>query len=847
MAGRWIKAVVALGVLGGTASVLWGKADPMIIDTSWAVRTAVEGNVFADDVRPEFTFRAPPPPAGILRYEVKDWLDAAVGAGTWDAKAGGALRLKPLPCGWYTLVLHAEQANFQGRLTFAVVPSPAKRRAAPDSPYAADTVLSWLACPEPGNPRQPADSYQSVADLARLAGVAMAREMTNWNDFAPFPTRRAWEPRYQDNARRLSANGIPQVVMFHDAPAWAKERETPGVRKLPDDLPALYEFAKTAGHDFAGRVTAWEFWNEETASEYCSDPAWDFATAQKVAYLGFKAGNPQGLVLNGSFPSAPTILRRPPGGANRFFSPPRSYETLLFDNGIGDYFDVFNYHLYELFTEYPLIVGAREELLAKHGLADVPSWITELGSNYEGYGEVPTHLGDWRMELKDYQSRIVAEFVPKSQIIAQSLGVARSFHFAFPAYNEGKKVWGLLNWDYTAKPGYVAFANLTYRLGGAHYEGTVDLGPQLSGFLYRQPGGAQTLVFWSRSELDDRERDGGLGVNVNDRLERPLALAVAAPAGASFALADIMGRETPVVAKDGRLALTACRFPAYLTGPLGLKPATPAPAPKRLRPPPADREMDVVFKLVLGQAFAPQKTCAAMTEETGGLILEVYNFGAVAKTGRVAFTGTGRLEGLPDSVTVPPHGKTVLNLRLAAVPAGIGRIAFSGVFNGRPCSPLYAPVWQVATAPAKAFAFDRPDRWQAGPPGTLEISHDPREQAVKFVAVTPEACDAVPEYALRLPAESLRGAVGVVFEIRTAATPPPQSYASRLAAVQADGTVDGIVYPAPSTHWTTRFVYFPADAPPYFDPAQTTALKIGLALPKEGGAFWLRKVRVIYK
>jgi hypothetical protein len=271
MAGRWIKAVVALGMLGGTTSVLWGKADPMTLDTSWAVRTAVEGNVFADDVRPEFTFRAPPLPPGILRYEVKDWLDAAVDAGTWDAKAGGALRIKPLPCGWYTLVLHAEQANFLGRLAFAVVPSPAKRRAAPDSPYAADTVLSWLACPEPGNPRQPADSYQSVADLARLAGVAMAREMTNWNDFAPFPTRRAWEPRYQDNARRLSANGIPQVVMFHDAPAWAKERETPGVRKLPDDLPALYEFAKTAGHDFAGRVTAWEFWNEQTASEYCSD------------------------------------------------------------------------------------------------------------------------------------------------------------------------------------------------------------------------------------------------------------------------------------------------------------------------------------------------------------------------------------------------------------------------------------------------------------------------------------------------------------------------------------------------------------------------------------------------
>lgn len=61
------------------------------------------------------------------------------------------------------------------------------------------------------------------------------------------------------------------------------------------------------------------------------------------------------------------------------------------------------------------------------------------------------------------------------------------------------RIWGLLNWDYTAKPAYVAFANLTCRLAGARYEGKVDLGPRLSGFLYQQPDGAQTLVFWSRS------------------------------------------------------------------------------------------------------------------------------------------------------------------------------------------------------------------------------------------------------------------------------------------------------------------------------------------------------------
>jgi hypothetical protein len=126
--------------------------------------------------------------------------------------------------------------------------------------------------------------------------------------------------------------------------------------------------------------------------------------------------------------------------------------------------------------------------------------------------------------------------------------------------------------------------------------------------------------------------------------------------------------------------------------------------------------------------------------------------------------------------------------------------------NGWRSAAGYAPVWPTAAGRAKPLAFDRPERWRSATPGNLEISHASREQTVKFVAATPEACDAVAEYALHLPAESLRNAVGVAFEVRVSAA-----------------------------------------SPPYFDPSRITALKIGLALPKEGGAFWVRHFRVIYK
>lgn len=56
------------------------------------------------------------------------------------------------------------------------------------------------------------------------------------------------------------------------------------------------------------------------------------------------------------------------------------------------------------------------------------------------------------------------------------------------------------------------------------------------------------------------------------------------------------------------------------------------------------------------------------------------------------------MEGL-ETVAVAARGKTVLGLRFTAAPEE-SRIAFAGTFNGKPCSPLYAPVWPAAAGRA---------------------------------------------------------------------------------------------------------------------------------------------------
>ena len=139
------------------------------------------------------------------------------------------------------------------------------------------------------------------------------------------------------------------------------------------------------------------------------------------------------------------------------------------------------------------------------------------------------------------------------------LGPRKDFLFSLHPVNERDrtKAWGLLRWDYSAKPAYVALANLTWQLEGARYVGALNPAEGVRGFLYQMPDGSQTLVFWSESELDKaqvRRPD----IDMKNDFAKDISLLAPStgflgmfPPGKELKLTDLMGRERLVVAEGG--------------------------------------------------------------------------------------------------------------------------------------------------------------------------------------------------------------------------------------------------------------------------------------------------------
>ncbi len=811
------------------------------------------GNVFTTERPPVFLVGKDGGGADFT-YEVKDWRNAVIAQGVWKSATSSRLELKGLPLGHHTLEVKTGTAAAALSIPFGIVQDPERRTISTDGYFAMDSAQSWLARRRADAAPQPQDGFTVVSDYARLAGLPMVRERMSWGQVESVKGTVVWGD-YMRNAELLSAHGVQVLGMFHDAPIWAKGDPKD---KLPSDLMAVREFSRRAANDFKGKMTAWEFWNEEDTAGFAPEPVWDFAAAMKAASLGFKEGDPDAKVLI--------------GGLCRY--PLSNYFDLVLKNGCGDYFDLFNFHIYSFFPEYANIIADLRATLARNGHADMPIWITENGSRYEGQGRDPSPVPG-KKEHNLAQQMILAEFAVKAPLLLRSLGVQRDFHFVLPAYNEreGEKVWGALKWDYSAKPMYTAFSNLTAQLGNAAYLGTYAVAEGVRGFLFEQPDGSQTLVFWSESDLDTISKEiaaDHLPSYTAKSFERKCELAVprrnfiARIFGSSpppLRLIDVMGGACAVEPVEGKFLLTAIKFPAYLHGLSGLKPTTAAPAPSDHGKHPVD-DRTIVLKATLGENLAVENMVSATLEgPKGTLLLDIYNFDNAEKTGRLENLGDAAFEGIARELRLPPLSKT--RVELVYDPGEnpqslLTAINLGGTFNGRRISSLRIPVTLDAlverACAMRPLDISAPARWRKNSAGDMEIAFDEKEKAIKFHTKFGESKDywVYPELPLKLPEETLAGAVGISFEIKAVQKDGGTEFSTALLMALRDTTSEtgervDFGYRAPGVEWQTRKIIFERDAPAGLNPADIKMLRLGMNPRKDELTYWVRDVRVYYK
>lgn len=141
----------------------------------------------------------------------------------------------------------------------------------------------------------------STEPIIAESGAKYVRLTLNWSDAEP--KRGEFNPWWivqYDNAVNLAQQaGAKVIFVVGSSPSWASGSSN---TETPPKNPADYaEFIHAMAARFAGRVTAWEVWNEENIPRFWSTGPSAAAYTQllKAAYPAVKSADPNALVLFG--------------------------------------------------------------------------------------------------------------------------------------------------------------------------------------------------------------------------------------------------------------------------------------------------------------------------------------------------------------------------------------------------------------------------------------------------------------------------------------------------------------------------------------------------------------------
>lgn len=224
-----------------------------------------------------------------------------------------------------------------------------------------------------------------AAAEAGFAQIRLWDSFTRWADLQPEPGRirlAALEARVTQ-AERL---GLRVILTLGSTPQWASMRPMEpcayghGCAAPPLSLEHWRNYVRTVAAAFAGRIECYETWNEVSFPSdpdlvrlgaqgdprfFSGTPA-QLAALQQVAFEEIRKADPAACVLSPSFHSSGNWNLK----LDRFLA-----------SGGKSHFDKLSWHFYfgDLPEDTRRVMGEVRAVLARHGLADVEIWNTEVG------------------------------------------------------------------------------------------------------------------------------------------------------------------------------------------------------------------------------------------------------------------------------------------------------------------------------------------------------------------------------------------------------------------------------------------------------------------------------------
>lgn len=327
--------------------------------------------------------------------------------------------------------------------------------------------------------------------VVREAGFGWVRLQLQWQEFEPAPG--SYNTAIYDTLINAAANGGANVlVSVVKAPAWAAPSR-PGA--LPENTAAFQRTMRYLAARYAGRVQAWEIWNEQNLAGEVGGhvEVAPYVETLKAGYAGVKAADPKAIVVFGGL--TPTGATDPAIAINDVDYLKAFY---AYNGGEGrNYFDVLGAHPGSAAnppdTKYPGQPGSgacppkyasqegncwknapdfyfrriedQRAVMEQFGDSPKQVWLTEFG--WDSCVGLPAPNGYEYCLLTNEEQQ--AEYLVRAITIARekwpwlgALFVWNLNYAASPniANTDEKYAWSVVRGDWSRRPAFIALKNL---------------------------------------------------------------------------------------------------------------------------------------------------------------------------------------------------------------------------------------------------------------------------------------------------------------------------------------------------------------------------------------------------
>ncbi|MBN1586582.1 MAG: hypothetical protein JW937_04030 [Candidatus Omnitrophica bacterium] len=310
----------------------------------------------------------------------------------------------------------------------------------PESPFAVGALLgrNW--------------GRESEAQLIAQSGVAWVRQGLRQDRIERQEGEYTWSLVDQGLNAAESA-GLRVMGSFLGGTRWAQPSDG-----TAESGKAFVRFVEAAVSRYGDRIAAWEIWNEPDLEAFWSpiNPT-RYAATLRAAAQTLRRHQPETLIVSGG-------LAR----GNFWF-----LDKLYKENALQSLVDVIGLHPYvkrpEKQGKEPGVIQRikQAELWTERaGDASRPFWLTELGWST---GELHRDIG------KTLDEPTQAAFLVRTFVLALSRPqVERIFWFNFRDFGDlpesPAQSWGIVRFDLSAKPAYLALRNLATQLKDSNWE-----------------------------------------------------------------------------------------------------------------------------------------------------------------------------------------------------------------------------------------------------------------------------------------------------------------------------------------------------------------------------------------